>query len=337
MHVGIIVDSHGLLPSSHAGGSLHQGSLMSAAPASLENSSRWRVTRPDVSVRVASVCMLSVGARLLQQHENRRKLAPRLLGQMRAKNKKEDEDDNMGGKMKNWIDRKKSEASGGAGGALVGGMLLGPLGAVVGAQVGTKLMPEVDKVLKGLEKDVDEVEAEKPSDAIRSDGLTATKESAPQVVLPARESPKVTPERVRSAPQPPAPLQTAPDLDLELRELKAATKVKRVKLEEEIVSLTAAAEQALKDDKEEVARKRLVDRARAQAELERLLEGEAAQLAKAEEKCVKLEAKSADLYAKASKALESGDEKLARDLLQAREDVKAELEVANVERSRLAG
>eukprot|EP00971_Amphidinium_carterae_P297098 5902211-Amphidinium_carterae.1 len=135
-------------------------------------------------------------------------------------------------------------------------------------------MPEVDKVLKGLEKDVDEVEAEKPSDAIRSDGLTATKESAPQVVailvalrmlhgmilcdlagqIPPRESPKVTPERVRSAPQPPAPLQTAPDLDLELRELKAATKVKRVKLEEEIVSLTAAAEQALKDDKEVASR-----------------------------------------------------------------------------------
>ena len=58
--------------------------------------------------------------------------------------------------VQKWFEEKKAEGTAGVGGAVVGGMLAGPLGAVVGSQVASKLGPVLNDALDALE--VDEAE-----------------------------------------------------------------------------------------------------------------------------------------------------------------------------------
>lgn len=210
-----------------------------------------------------------------------------------AKSREDGEDEESGldkakRKMKDWVDQKKAEGAGGVSGAVVGGMLGGPLGAFVGAQVGSRVAPSLDKAMKTLDDATKEESSAPSADAPGSQRTPEAEASRPDARPVLEDAASAAASAEPSAP-PSAPAPAAqPDAP---RAASAGS------------STVAAPSQ-----QEDLA-----------SELSSLRQGAAL-------KRQRLEAEVSDLYAKAEKALASGDEEGARAFLASRAVAMAKLE-----------
>lgn len=259
-------------------------------------------------------------------------------GTNKEKAESEEASGGLGRNIQQWFQKKKVEGAGGVGGAVLGGMLLGPLGSLVGAQLGTRVAPVLNDVLKMLEGEG--AESADPADqADPADPADPSEPPEPTASMPGRETGRASQasqaSQVSQASQASqAPRQAAsvvrPSLskDEELRALKHGVQQKQQELELELVAsvqqLYEKAQQALRAGDEPAARALLETRAATQASLEKLQlqlgrhrEAEERQ-AERQVALVALEAELAELYRKAEQALASGDELGARELLAAR-------------------
>ncbi|CAK0860587.1 unnamed protein product [Prorocentrum cordatum] len=240
--------------------------------------------------------------------------------------------------IQGWFEKKKAQGTGGAGGAVVGGMLLGPLGAIVGANVGAKLGPAVTDLLRTFEGEGGDDQsggggggggsARAADEAVdkprRPEARRAAAERKPAAPQPSVDSEleelvasRRTPGPVATMPEAPAPQAAAAaaaaeapaseQVDL-LKALQQGALSKRRKLEAEVAELYAKAEGALVAGDEAAARSYLESKATAQRALDRILEGQ-------RRRRERLESEVEELYAKAERALSAGDEAAARDFL----------------------
>ncbi|CAK0860586.1 unnamed protein product [Prorocentrum cordatum] len=244
----------------------------------------------------------------------------------------------LGKDIQGWFEKKKAQGTGGAGGAVVGGMLLGPLGAIVGANVGAKLGPAVTDLLRTFEGEGGDDQsggggggggsARAADEAVdkprRPEARRAAAERKPAAPQPSVDSEleelvasRRTPGPVATMPEAPAPQAAAAaaaaeapaseQVDL-LKALQQGALSKRRKLEAEVAELYAKAEGALVAGDEAAARSYLESKATAQRALDRILEGQ-------RRRRERLESEVEELYAKAERALSAGDEAAARDFL----------------------
>ncbi|CAE7465611.1 TKL-1 [Symbiodinium pilosum] len=138
--------------------------------------------------------------------------------------------------------------------------------------------------------------------------------------------PKAAPAPDAAAGAPAAPAAArGDDLLDELQALRRGVPEKEKKLEAELAELYAKAEEALKAGDEEAARKLLESKAKTQASLDSLREGQKRREAQQSEQLVSLEAQVKDLYERAEKSLAAGNETDARRYLQEREQALKKL------------
>eukprot|EP00438_Fugacium_kawagutii_P030251 Skav232751 [mRNA] locus=scaffold757:35973:36929:+ [translate_table: standard] len=246
----------------------------------------------------------------------------------RAKGK----DDDPGGVQK-WFEEKKAQGTAGVGGAVIGGMLAGPLGAVVGSQVASKLSPVLNDALDALEvEETDDAQTEKELKAKSKDG-------SPDSALPKKvqrptgnESPQEVEDSTTfgedskglQAPIATASSSTEPQetgaLD-ELQQLRDSAAKKKEVLKAEIEDLYLKAEEALKAGDEASARELLEARSKSQKNLQRIMEGEERRSQQREDKLKALEEEAENFYKKAEKALKFGEDEMARQFLQERQKI----------------
>ena len=254
-----------------------------------------------------------------------------LFGPALTRRAKKGKDEPTG--VQKWFEEKKAEGTAGVGGAVIGGMLAGPLGAVVGSQVASKIGPVLNDALDALEGEETQESAEsddvKAEDSKRSAvkertdrPLTDTKEPVP--ASPTTESKLESPSNDEPPQQAPPP-QQAQGAQLgfsnELQHLRDSVAEKQKKLKAEIEDFYFKAEEALKAGDEASAREFLEARSKSQAALERMLEGEERRSQRQQEKLKALDEEAATLYRKAERSLEAGEDEMAREFLEARQKI----------------
>jgi len=264
------------------------------------------------------------------------------LTRRRAKGK----DDKGPTGVQKWFEEKKAEGTAGVGGAVIGGMIAGPLGAVVGSQVASKIGPVLNDALDALEVDETEDAENSPKGKSKAtQDLEADTEATKVTKVPKKAAETRPPNPPRPTAKEPLPSATKEtkesDFDHssastselpphapqpvgftdELQRLRDSVADKQKKLKAQIDDLYVKAEEALKQGDETSAREFLEARSKSQASLQRMMEGEERRVQRQEEKLKALDKQAKELYRKAEKSLKAGEDQMAREFLQERQKI----------------